>query len=190
MNNSSEKSIWNLFIEGDLNAFSSLFKQFYPILYAYGLKISGNTIITEDCLQNFFVYLHDHRTTISEIEHVKSYLFISFRRALFKALKKERIFSAIENIEDKMEFDFSIEEIKIEQETTKLKAELLLKLLNTLSSREKEVVFLKYYSNLKITEIAEVMNITYQSVLNTLQKAFLKLRAKSENEALKEIFLN
>lgn len=186
-----EKSLWYLFVKGDLNAFSSLFKHFYPMLYNYGVKISGNKDITEDCLQSFFVYLHDSKDNLGEVNHIKSYLFISFRRSLLKHLKKERLYSSFnEDLENNMRFVFSKEEISTKQETTKLKSAALVTLLNSLSIREKEAVYLKYYSNLKTQEISEVMNISYQSVLNTLQKAFIKLRAKSESEALHRILQN
>ena len=89
--------------------------------------------------------------------------------------------------QDKTMFEFSSEELKIKQEFTAIRLALLTKLLNALSLREKEVVYLKYYSGLKTTEIAEVMEISYQSVLNTLQKAFVKLRKNIENLTISEV---
>ncbi|WP_291867511.1 sigma-70 family RNA polymerase sigma factor [Maribacter sp.] len=188
---SPEKSLWFMFIKGDLNAFSSLFKHFYPMLHGYGMKISGNTELTEDCLQSFFIYLHDNKDKIGEVTHVKSYLFISYRRALLKVLKKERLYSTFnETMENNMGFVFSKEELSSKQETIKLKSTALIKILNSLSTREKEAIYLKYYSNLKTQEISEIMGISYQSVQNTLQKAFTKLRDKSESDALHHILQN
>ena len=37
------------------------------------------------------------------------------------------------------------------------------------------------------SDIAEVMDMNYQSVLNTLQKALTKLRLSSENQQIKSI---
>ena len=179
MNTSSEKPLWQLFIEGDKNAFSSLFKTYYSQLYSYGLKISSDQFITEDCLQSFFIYLHKNRRNLGEVNNVKSYLFISFRRAILKSLKKERLFTSYEeSLESNPSFGFSPEELKIEQEISKTKSTTLVILLNSLSTRQREVVYLKYYSGLSIKDTAEVMDITYQSVLNTLQKDFTKLRSE------------
>jgi len=50
------------------------------------------------------------------------------------------------------------------------------KLLNKLPKRQKEAIYLKYYSGLKATEISEVMNINYQSVVNILHKALKNLK--------------
>tara|TARA_R110000868_G_scaffold5395_5_gene32809 strand:- start:10033 stop:10608 length:576 start_codon:yes stop_codon:yes gene_type:complete len=191
MNISPEKSTWFLFVQGDLNVFSAIFRGYYPILHNYGLKISENTSITEDCLQDFFLYLYENRENLGEVNNVKSYLFVSFRRAMFKKLKKERIFTDFEeDFEFSKNFEFSPEEIAIQKEFTSLQKQTLVFILNDLSVREKEVVYLKYYSNLKTNDISDVMGISYQSVLNTLQKAFIKLRATTEKELIEAILKN
>ena len=48
--------------------------------------------------------------------------------------------------------------------------------LNKLPKRQKEVVYLKYYSGLKTKEISETMKINYQSVVNALHKALKNLK--------------
>ena len=186
MNDSSEKSIWHLFVEGDVNAFSTLFKTYYSQLHSYGLKISSNPALTEDCLQTFFVYLYDNRKNLGTITHIKSYLFVSFRRALLKYLKKERKITSYDEVfENSTVFEFSPEELMVEQEFTKVRVRTLTQLLNNLSARERESIYLKYYSGLSTNEIADVMSISYQSVLNTLQKAFTKLRTHIESHEIK-----
>ncbi len=185
MDRTSEKSIWYFFVKGDLDAFSDLFKGYYTVLYDYGLKISGNVALTEDCLQDFFIYLFDNKQKLGEVNNIRSYLFVSFRRAIFKKLKKERVFvDHDEAIESKVKFEFSPEEIAIQQELTTMKRTVIADLLNGLSAREKEAVYLRYYSDLTPNQISTVMDISYQSVLNTLQKAFVKLRKVSESEAI------
>jgi len=185
MDRTSEKSIWYFFVKGDLDAFSDLFKGYYTALYNYGLKISGNVALTEDCLQDFFIYLFDNKQKLGEVNNIRSYLFVSFRRAIFKKLKKERVFvDHDEAIESKVKFEFSPEEIAIQQELTTMKRTVIADLLNGLSAREKEAVYLRYYSDLTPNQISTVMDISYQSVLNTLQKAFVKLRKVSESEAI------
>ncbi|OWW25632.1 hypothetical protein B4Q04_08465 [Zobellia sp. OII3] len=189
MNTFSEKSLWELFTEGDQNAFSSLFKTYYPQLYSYGIKISSDQFITEDCLQNFFIYLHKNRGKIRKVDHVKSYLFTSFRRAILKSLKKERQFSSYDtSFELGQSFGFSPEELKIEQELSHIKTTTLAILLNSLSTRQREVIYLKYYSGLSTKDTMEVMDISYQSVLNTLQKAFTKLRNEIEDREISAVF--
>ncbi|NER16733.1 RNA polymerase sigma factor [Spongiivirga citrea] len=187
----ADKSVWYSFIEGNVQAYSAIFRNFYPGLHNYGLKISGNETLTEDCLQDFFVYLYDNRENLGEIKSIKSYLFVSFRRALLKSLKKERAFTSEIPEQAQLEnFEFSPEEIAIKQEFTAIKTATLTTILNTLSKKERESIYLKYYSDLKVSEIAIVMDITYQSVLNNIQRAFSKIRKELENKAVQEIFLS
>ena len=181
-------SVWEFFIRGDKEAFATLFKTYYTVFHAYGLKISGNKELTEDCLQEFFVYLFQNRKNLNKVTSINSYLFISFRRAVFKAIEKQRKrgYNTIE-VDVIVGFKLSPEELLIKKTSTTERNSLLVKIINSLSEREREVIYLKYYNELKTPEIAEVMNISYQSVQNTLQKAFAKFRKKKLQNAISEI---
>ncbi len=185
MDISSEKALWQFFVGGDLNAFSTLFKHFYPQLHNYGLRISNNQEIAEDCLQDFFIYLYEHRASLHHVRQIRSYLFVSYRRALIKKLQKQNLIQSLDEAKDA--FIFSQEEIMLGEELSEQRSKILETTLNGLSPREREVIYLKYYSDLKTPEIKEVMNISYQSVLNTLQKAFSKLRNRLETAAIREV---
>jgi RNA polymerase sigma factor (sigma-70 family) len=50
-------------------------------------------------------------------------------------------------------------------------------LLNELPKRQKEVIYLHYFEEMDYNQIAAVMGINYQSVLNLTQKALQKLRS-------------
>jgi RNA polymerase sigma factor (sigma-70 family) len=75
-----------------------------------------------------------------------------------------------------VDIQFTAEEVITNQETAIFKNENLSLLLNKLPNRQKEAIYLKYYSGLKATEISEIMGINYQSVVNTLHKAIKSLK--------------
>lgn len=54
--------------------------------------------------------------------------------------------------------------------------EYLLRSLNGLSKREKEVVVLKYYRNNTVKEVASRLSIKEQTVRNLIYRALCKLR--------------
>ncbi len=181
----SEEYLWYFFKNGDVNAFRTLFEKYYPPLHAYGIKISHAPELTEDCLQNFFIYLYENRADLGDVKNVKSYLFISFKRRLLKKLQGRNTRTRIGDTPILgLPVVFSLEEIAETQQVRSLCTETLHTLLNRLPPREKEVVYLKYYCEMNITEVSEVMEITYQSVLNMLQKAMKKLRKESENQLI------
>ncbi len=184
----SDETIWYFFKKGESHGFSLLFKKYYPQLHVYGLKLSNNQELTEDCLQNFFIQLFENRERLGKINSLKAYLFVSFKRRLIKQLQKKQNNIPISEAQlFKTNFTFSIEEISIKQEIQFLCTSTLATLINQLSPRQKEAIYLKYYSEMPTTDIAEVMDMNYQSVLNTLQKAIKKLRIASENQQIKTI---
>lgn len=184
----SDETLWYFFKKGEVNAFSLLFKKYYPQLHVYGIKLSNAPMLTEDCLQNFFIQLYEEREKQGSIKNLKAYLFVSFKRRLIKQLQKNQKNIPISEAQlFKSNFTFSAEEISIHQEIQFLCNTTLSQLINQLSPRQKEVIYLKYYSNMSSTDIAEVMDMNYQSVLNILQKALSKLRLASENQQIKSI---
>lgn len=184
----SDETIWYFFKKGESHGFSLLFKKYYPQLHVYGLKLSNSQEITEDCLQNFFIQLFENREKLGHINSLKAYLFVSFKRRLIKQLQKNQNNIPISEAQlIKTNFTFSSEEISINQEIQFLCTSTLASLINKLSPRQKEVIYLKYYSGMNSSDIAEVMDMNYQSVLNTLQKALSKLRKLSENHQIKSI---
>jgi len=184
----SDDTLWYFFKKGEANAFTLLFKKYYPQLHSYGLKMSNNQNLTEDCLQNFFIQLYEEREKPTTIKNLKAYLFVSFKRRLIKLLQKNQKNIPISEAQlFHSNFTFSAEEISIHQEIQFLCTSTLAQLVNQLSPRQKEVIYLKYYSEMNTTDIAEVMDMNYQSVLNVLQKALGKLRLNSENQHIKNI---
>jgi RNA polymerase sigma factor (sigma-70 family) len=66
----------------------------------------------------------------------------------------------------------------VEKETEASLHSKLASLLNELPARQKEAIYLRYYEDMEYKQIAEIMNVNYQSVLNLIQKALNKLRAE------------
>ncbi len=173
----SDQFVWKSLKEGDLNAFSILFKTYYPILYNYGLKIAKDIPLTEDSLQDFFLYVYEHRENLSDLDTIAPYLFSSYRRALIKKLKKKSNTIPVDEFDNSIvDIEFTPEEILTQQESDTFKNQNISKLLNKLPKRQKEAIYLKYYSGLKTKDIATVMNVNYQSVVNTIHKAIKNLR--------------
>lgn len=177
MNKMTDKFIWKSLKEGDLNAFGVLFETYYPLLHSYGLKISQNEALTEDTLQDFFLYIYEHRQNLSDLDTIAPYLFTSYKRFIINVLKKDKKLKLIDVSEEVIvDIQFSKEELMTHQETENFKNKNIAILLNKLPKRQKEAIYLKYYSGLKTTEISEIMNINYQSVVNTLHKAINNLK--------------
>jgi len=165
--NSTPEELWKQFYAGDMRSFRKLYQDFYQPLYNYGLKYLEKNEV-EDCIQDLFLYILQHRNNKVTVKNVNAYLFKSYRNLLSK--KAKRI--ALEKIKE------DLMSIKAESccKNEGIITEFLQELLNRLSPREQEIMQLKYYKNLKNKEIAIRLDIEYQTVRNTLANAIKKMR--------------
>ena len=165
---------WNKIKNGNYRSFEKVFKAYYNDLYSYGMKLSGDSALTKDIIEEMFTYICANRQNINEVFSLKAYLLKCFRNRFLKALPKQNKLAGENHIE--VDFDCSCEEFIIQNETNKSKAKKLKNALQNLSERQKEVIFLKYYIGLNYTEIEKHMGIRYQSIRNTVHQAISKLR--------------
>ena len=175
--NSSDITLWNQLRSGDEEAFSSLFERYYSTLVNYGKTLMTGEDRVKDCVQDVFVDIWSYRHKLNEAIVVKAYLLSSVRKRIARLHHREHIFSNIKNV-DSLEFlfDFSIEDRLIADETTAKKVEQLNKSINQLSDRQKEAIYLRYHQGITVEQVAEVLNLNYQSTKNLLHRAILQLR--------------
>lgn len=163
---------------GDKNALSDLYLKYYDILKHYGIRINRNTYFVEESIQELFLSIAVSQYQFGNIQNVKAYLFSSLRRKLLKTIEIERKrlngLTLSNNITD-----ISFNQADFEsfpQRTSEPTIQLSFK-LNALPWRQREAIYLRYYNKLSTKEIAEVMGIADQTVLNMLYQALKKLKA-------------
>lgn len=172
-----DSALWNSLKEGNENAFSLLFKRHYPHLIQYGNSFLPFPEKVQDCVQDVFTDIWIYREKLSDNVVVKAYLLASVRKRITRSLERDRIFrfsSSIDTVE--FLFDFSIEHHLISDETAASKVSHLNHLINDLPSRQKEALYLRYTQELTVDQIADTLDINYQSANNLLHRALLNLR--------------
>lgn len=164
-NTSSE--IWAAFQNGSNTAFKSIYDQYSDMLYGYGRRLTPETELIKDCLQDLFVDLWNTRMKLGKVTNIKAYLFVSFRRKLLVYLKKQR--------KEQHLTIYEIDDIG-EESANEERQEKISSILSSMSERQREALFLRFYSELSCQEIAEILNINAQSVYNLLHKGITTLR--------------
>ncbi|MCC5908310.1 MAG: sigma-70 family RNA polymerase sigma factor [Balneolaceae bacterium] len=170
---------WDKFVNGDSSAFEGLFNGYYDSLYAYGCKLCNDPGMVKDSIQTIFVSIWERRNNLKNIKSPNSYMFVALRQNILKAiLKKDRETNlSAYDIESIYDIDFSEEEIFIRNEIRKDQKKSLLRALNQLSNRQKEVLYLHYFNGMSYAEIEEILSINRQSVRNHMFRAMQALRA-------------
>jgi RNA polymerase sigma factor (sigma-70 family) len=154
-------------------ALEQLFRLFYDDLFAYACKVLGQKALAADALQNTFADLWSYRLRLQPDVAVRAYLFRTTRNHCVKIAQKQQTTLPVEIFAEQLYFE--PDELVL-HEATDIQKHALAKALNTLSPRQREILFLKFYDNLDYAEIATVLGINYQSVVNHAHLAIRRLR--------------
>lgn len=174
-----DPQLWRAYQGGDNHALGILAERYYRTLRRYGLKFSVDAAVVEDCIQDIFLELGQNRHRIGSTGSVKFYLLKALRNNIFQHMRyQQRFLDPALDLELTLPDNFNAEALLIEQETLLDITSQLNAVLQTLPKREREALYLRYYENLSVAEIAEIMDVNRQSVSNFLQKAIQKIRAK------------
>src|SRR5580658_3815912 len=168
---------WMLALEGDTNAFHSIHRELFRGLYDYALKLLQDGQLADDAVQELFVKVWVKRGVIGPLQKVKPYFFTALRRQVLNQLRNRQLREMRIGGLPRPDIDFSPEEIFVRNEEYLSLQAKIADLLNELPKRQKEVIYLHYFEEMDYTQIAGVMGINYQSVLNLTQKALRKLRS-------------
>lgn len=181
--------LWHCILNGNRASLSILFKKYYSPLLNYGLKILSREDLVKDSIQEVFFTIWKDREQLSEVKYVRSYLYSSFRRAVFRRaeIKENR------NERDELYFAESFrellnkEQLMIKKELKKEQKQRLLKALQVLTKKQKEAIFLKFNNGLSNEEISQIMAVNRQSVYNYIHRAIMALQdyLKTDNESNK-----
>jgi RNA polymerase sigma factor (sigma-70 family) len=185
-----DSTLWLSFKKGNDLAFSLLYKTYVQRLYNYGMHSCRDRDLVLDCIQEMFISLWDKREGLSDVTAVNFYLFKSFRRLLISRLTLgKKLLISIKDINDPI-FGFvsSSEEALIEEEGEKARNKKLQESLLSLTKRQREAIFLKFFNQLSYAEVAAVMDLHVDSVYNIVSKAIEGLRKNMKSTAFIALF--
>ena len=170
---SSSEGIWERFCKGDPEALGVIYRGHIDDLYHYGMHFCRDAESVKDCLQDLFHTLWlDREQLSSNVTNIKYYLIASLRRRLLRSLEKSKrryketiIYS----------FDFELippqEDVIIQGEIYRQHIHQLHKGIISLSRRQREAIYLRFYQNLSYDETAKLMSMKVESVYNLVSKA-------------------
>lgn len=165
-------------IEGDECAFKDLYTQYADILFSFGLRYTPDRDIVKDAIHDLFIDLHKYRRSLSLHVNVKGYLFSSLKRKIVSVLKKKNKEAGFENSDLSFYISYGHDESIINGERqTELRGRLQRE-LNLLPDRQREVLYLRFHSELEYEDIAVLMDITVATCRTLVYRALKQLREK------------
>ena len=171
------KSCWQRCLAGNNTAFALIHATLFDGLYNYAFKLLGDQSLADDSVQELFIKIWQKRSSIGDIEKVKPFFFTSLRRQILNQLRDKR--SKQQKIDSlpEPEIEFTQEEIIIKKESDSGLKEKILQLLNTLPERQREMIYLHFFEEMPLAQVADVMSVNYQSVQNLKQRALQNMRS-------------
>ena len=167
--------------ESDKEAFNSLFRSLYPQLLSYALRFIRSKEVASDITQDAFVTLWNKRHELNSQQSVKAYLYRIVRNSSLNYIRDHS--SETIGLEDVEEPRLELTDEDAEPEEL---IELLKEWINELPDRRREAFELSRFEGLDHEEIADVMDISSNTVNNHIVAALDYLKDCS-NEYQKEM---
>lgn len=157
---------------GDPAAFASLFRKYYEPLYQFAGRFVKDAQTAESIVQDVFVKIWEKREEWNVQHNVKSYLYTSVKNHSLNHLKRERVLiSMSESTDHQDDLVSSPEKALIESEMIEAVQEAIEKL----PQQCRRIYRMKRYDDLTYSEIAEVLNISINTVKTQMRRALKSL---------------
>ncbi|RXI51865.1 RNA polymerase subunit sigma-70 [Clostridium tetani] len=163
-------------IRGTKDAFTSLIKQckneLYKIAYIYTKNEDDALEAIDESIYKAYISIN----TLKNPEFFKTWIIrILINECITLLKKKNKI--VLENNNTKFEIQCN------DDYDSKIEFEDLYKAINTLNDKQRTAIILKYFQDLKISEISDVMQISDNTVKSHIRRGILSLK-KSLKEDL------
>ena len=180
----TDQQLWSVIRYGNEQAYTRLFDRYHRTLYNYGSKLSGNSAIVEDAVQEVFIDVWRLRANLTEnVTSVKFYLYRALRRRIHVATDKFPVTEELTMLPDQeIPSTYSNSEtILIQSESNSMISRKVKEMLTQLPERQLEVITLRYFDDFSVEEIAGIMGINEKSVRNLIYKAITSFRQSPQN---------
>lgn len=172
-----------------MEAFQKIYNGFLENLYAYGSKLTSNISVVEDSIQELFLEMYTHRKNLSETDNLEYYLLKALRRIIFHKLKKENRFQSLENSDlGAFNIDFEIEKNNPD-DIQQGKIDLIKKSLASLTPKNREILYLKFYRGLSYQQIGEMLDMQPDSAKKQVYRVIARLKDDLGKQLLEFFFL-
>lgn len=151
------------------------FKEYYPLAYRVAFSQTGNHADAEDITQEVFIRLLLQEQTYESEEHEKAWMIrvtLNLSRDLLKS-KWQKDSVGMDNIPEKELGTFRIP--FLEEDDT-------LRVVLTLPEKYKNCLYLFYYEDYSIREIADILEMQENTVKTNLRRGRDKLKERLEKE--------
>ena len=166
---------------GDMSAFEALFQHYRGLVFKTAYLMSGNKEEAEDILQEVFVSVWKSRHTFDPTKgKLTTWLYRITINQSSKHRKKQPVLISLDEARSDGFHLPEIESSELPEEALigKWEYERLMKAMNSLDSKHRPVLVLRYFDDLSYDEIAQVLGIPLGTVKSRINQALKSLRGQ------------
>lgn len=167
---------------GDVTAYESIFRMFYPSLTRYAISIIRDATIGEEIAQEVLMYIWEKRMQINLTSTLKAYLFSSIKNKCINYIKFE--LPKLQSTTD-LSGVATFGETVMTSDNSELMKRKIQHAIDQLPEKCRNIFVLSRYGGLTYNEIAEELEISAKTVENQMSIALKKLK-DALSEELKE----
>lgn len=169
----SDEELVPLILKGNATAFEFLYERYFNILFSFSLSYTRNEAISEDIVHDLFLEMTDKLKSYNSGYKLRSWLF---------TLTANQCKNHIRNIKTRERLN---DEIGINETSTtgigssidgNILRQHISEVLENYEPEEQELFKMRFYSGLKVNEIAEVIGIAEGTVKSRLFHLTKKVR--------------
>jgi RNA polymerase sigma-70 factor (family 1) len=179
----TDKELFQLIAGGDEAAFETLFHRYVPNIQPVLVSLVQSDAVARDLIQDIFLSIWINRFKLTEIEVPNNWIFrIVYNRAytwLEKQAVRQKVHQQISAVQLPVNA-IQTEERVLYAET----ARLVQQAIHTLPPQTKKIYLLSREQGLKNQEIADTLQLSVNTVKNTLVNACKTIKEYLENKGL------
>jgi len=161
----------------------SLYRRYIHDLFSYALHLGFDEETCKDAIHDVFYKLCINEKLLDDVKNVRYYLFRSLKNRLLDIHKQRRGTSPLPSNAENQELPFTIhitiEDTLIQSEEKEKMRTTLESMLQSLTARQREIIYLRYTQEYEYEEIAQLMDMAVHSCRKLIYKAITKLRSSS-----------
>jgi RNA polymerase sigma-70 factor (ECF subfamily) len=166
--------------KGDVEAFDSLFEIYSPKLFGFSMKYFKNDQDAEELVQEVFVQVWEHRTTLKSEYSFKSYLFTIALNRIRKFFNKRS--SSLRYLESlKHDPELGNNELFLDDDYDAM-LQKINQLIDQMPPRRCEIFMKSKLEGKSAREVAAELNISAGTVDNQVSEALKYIRTRISNE--------
>ncbi|WP_288732296.1 sigma-70 family RNA polymerase sigma factor [uncultured Parabacteroides sp.] len=171
-----------------------LYKTYANDLFSYALNLGFDRDISMDAIHDVFYKICLDEKVLNKIDHIRFYLLRALKNRLLDIYKqkKETVGLPSESTIDDIPFTIhvTIEDLMIKAEEQEMIRSKVEQLLESLTDRQREIIYLRYSQECDYEEIAQIMQITVPACRKLFHKALAKLKKNPYSAFLLFLLIN